>query len=112
MADADRTSTGERAVLVKQAYKLAYVERLQELRGQYQARFDKRGLHPYSVIWGQIMVLTTPENDDGMSPLRMRKIAHAEADLDHFDRQRDVLTREDYESALAEAKGESDDGVE
>lgn len=101
------TSSGESlAELLGQAYTLAFAERMAELEGRYVARFDKRGLHPYSVVWGQIMAIETSEDNMDTSPERLRRRARAEADLAHFDRQRDVLTRDDYVERVEEAKRE------
>lgn len=43
---------------VASAWKLAYGERMNELHDERRPRLlDERGLHPYSEVWGQIILL-------------------------------------------------------
>lgn len=53
--------TAEFFALVDQAFKLAKGERAAELRGRRIRRFDERGLHPYSEVWGYIGAATDGE---------------------------------------------------
>lgn len=41
---------------VRAAYKLAHRQRLAQLRGKRVKSFDDRGLHPYSEMWGRIIL--------------------------------------------------------
>lgn len=44
---------------LQSAWSLARGERLAELEGKYLKRFDGRGLHPYSQLWGQVFACET-----------------------------------------------------
>jgi len=94
------------STLRQQAFRLAYAERINELRGVYVARFDKRGLHPYSVLWGQLIAL----GESGESPEQMRRVARASADLDFHDAHVEEAEehREALSTKLAAAKRESE----
>jgi hypothetical protein len=45
------------AEALQEAYGLAKGERRGELSGKRAKRFDGRGLHPYSLVWGRIRAL-------------------------------------------------------
>ena len=66
--------------LVREAYLLARARRLHELRGKYVKTFDGRGLHPYSVVWGQILLLMPEGLEADCSPNELDKAAREEAD--------------------------------
>ena len=97
--------------LVEQAFKLAYTERMNELRGVHVKRWDSRGLHPYSVVWGQIIALENGEAQT-IGPVKMREIARASADLDHHKQQHEEADdiRTLLEERLVAAKGQSPQG--
>lgn len=58
------------------AYKLAYGERLAQLRGKQVKRFDDRGLHPYSEQWGRVTLAESfLEHLPYLSPYTLRTMA-------------------------------------
>lgn len=74
--------------LLREAYLFARGERLAQLHGRHLPRYDSRGLHTYSVIWGEILgcELLVPElatvaqlGDYPCTPTTMLKAARAEA---------------------------------
>lgn len=66
-----------------EAYYLHRGERLNELHGVRVKRFDERGLHPESVVWGGILKLEALCPDlagAGADPVLMRSEAHRDAE--------------------------------
>lgn len=79
---------------VRDAWKIAYHDRRNELVGKRVSRFDTRGLHPYSEAWGHIFA--AEENLDRVgvrldpdwliSPAQLRAAAEEQA-LEEFGRE-------------------------
>lgn len=75
------------------AYLLARGERLGELRARRAKAFDERGLHPYSLAWGEVFALeeVLPElagarlSDPMCDPVTLRRIAQADAQETFYD---------------------------
>lgn len=99
---------------LRHAYLLARGERMNELRGKRVAKFDSRGLHPYSEAWGRISAcLSLPgvtervraeiEGEEiVLSPHQMRKVAHENAYREFV-----TLLREIEESELPDPTPET-----
>jgi hypothetical protein len=72
----------ERLRLLREAYMIARGERLAELRGRRLRRFDASGLHPFSVVVGQIQkvewMLDTP-SAERVNAVTLRQAAIEEA---------------------------------
>ena len=103
--------SAKRAELLREAFLFARGERLAVLRGTRLRRYDGRGLHLYSFIWGEIQALddlVPPDEDreksDGFpgDPLRMMRVATEAADL--------IFAREIIQQSKEEAERDLDRG--
>lgn len=71
------------AKAVRAAYKIAYGERLAQLRGKRTKSFDDRGLHPPSEQWGRITLAESFIQEGAglpyVSPASVRSMAETDA---------------------------------
>jgi hypothetical protein len=88
------------AEMLRSAYLFARGERLAELRGQRYHKYDGRGLHTLSMIWGEVQAcellvpgLVSP------SPVEIRQRAQAEARSMFI---REVITQSTEEAGNAQ----------
>jgi hypothetical protein len=89
----ERFIESEWCAALQAAYSLARGERLNVLQNRHVKRFDARGLHPYSEVWGRIRAL------EALLPTLML----AEADPIALRRAAESDAAEQFASELLEA---------